>query len=410
MYTLAALALVCASVAVADEPKVLRNYVQAGVGYAHPAMPADSALTRAEVIHWARVLDLTEEQSSTILAMYESYVRDHRNPLLDRSMPPYLAKASEASKTLQVSGVTSREFSKVWQETYRAASQLMLAALQDELQFIDSIAPVLTAFQVERLDVLRGVARRRKCHSVATTDRWLNLELRELWGDLPKNQVTDEDRALIVTKLDQYERELTSLLEQWCTSQLNAGRKIQNLLSESSPGTPDAADNDPAKIWARPANVVKRIRDLQLRVNDELLAQLPGNLAADMRRVCEIRFFPELYPDVAHESTVRRFTEVASDDTVSPDVRSTASGLRDLYEQRYSELCKRLELACKHWDDEVAAGVGEARPQDLLQAIQSDLNERRELSEEFLKRCEFEVGGAPALPQPAARQSTNEHS
>ena len=201
MYKLAVIVFLSAGIAAADEPKVLRNYMQPEVGYAYPAMPADTPLTRAEVIDWNRIFDLTKEQSSMILSMYESYVRDHRNPLFDRLMPHYLAKASEASKTLQASGVSSQEFNTVWQDTCRAANQLMIAALQDELQFIDSLVPVLTPAQVEQLEVLRGHAKRRKCHSVVTTDRWVNLELRDLWGNLPASQVTDENRAVIMAKM-----------------------------------------------------------------------------------------------------------------------------------------------------------------------------------------------------------------
>ena len=125
VYKLAAIVLLSAGIAAADEPKVLRNYMQPEVGYAYPAMPADTPLTRAEVIDWNRIFDLTKEQSSMILSMYESYVRDHRNPLFDRLMPHYLAKASEASKTLQASGVSSQEFNTVWQDTCRAANQPM---------------------------------------------------------------------------------------------------------------------------------------------------------------------------------------------------------------------------------------------------------------------------------------------
>lgn len=276
MYKLAVIVFLSAGIAAADEPKVLRNSMQPEVGYAYPAMPADTPLTRAEVIDWNRIFDLTKEQSSMILSMYESYVRDHRNPLFDRLMPHYLAKASEASKTLQASGVSSQEFNTVWQDTCRAANQLMIAALQDELQFIDSLVPVLTPAQVEQLEVLRGHAKRRKCHSVVTTDRWVNLELRDLWGNLPASQVTDENRAVIMAKLSEYERELTSLLEKWSASQLDAGRKTQDLLSGSARGAPDSEDNDPARIWARPAKVIKRIRDLHLRFNQELLATLLG--------------------------------------------------------------------------------------------------------------------------------------
>ena len=402
VYKLAVIVFLSAGIAAADEPKVLRNYMQPEVGYAYPAMPADTPLTRAEVIDWNRIFDLTKEQSSMILSMYESYVRDHRNPLFDRLMPHYLAKASEASKTLQASGVSSQEFNTVWQDTCRAANQLMIAALQDELQFIDSLVPVLTPAQVEQLEVLRGHAKRRKCHSVVTTDRWVNLELRDLWGNLPASQVTDENRAVIMAKLSEYERELTSLLEKWSASQLDAGRKTQDLLSGSARGAPDSEDNDPARIWARPAKVIKRIRDLHLRFNQDLLATLPGDVASEVQRVCQIRFFPEIYPDAAHANTVRLFSHVASDDAVTADVRSTVSGLREFYEQRYAELCKRLERACNQWDDDVASGVGEARPQNLVAAIQPDLFERRELSEDLLRRCEIVLGETPPLPPPGA--------
>lgn len=355
------------------EPKTLGDFVRGGVGYVQSAWPAKSTLTQNELARWREILGATDGQMVAIERMYQDHLRDVHNPQLEREVPQYLAKAAEASVALRTHGMASSEFNTAWLVVSRSAIQLMNSSTELELKFIDSLEPLLLPDQIDGLHVLRGFASRRKSRSVASTDRWILLELRELWDPLVVQWADASQRLAVGKRLVEYEQSLTALLDQWSTSQLDAGRRIQlGFFAAARDGYEDP-QFDPKQIWARSAALTKRIRELHLSVNIELLTLASPDVAREVRAVVNARLFPELYPDESHVRVERSSKNCLE---------------RATFDQTYDDISRRLEAACIAWDDEVASGVGQARPQDLAASLVPLLNDRQTMCEEFLKRCD----------------------
>lgn len=355
------------------KPKTLDDFVHAGVGYLQPAWPAKSTLTQNEIARWRGILGATDGQMVVIERMYQDHLRDVHNPHLEREVPRYLAKAAEASVAFQTHGMTSSEFNTAWMDVCRSSTQLMNSSAELELKFIDSLEPLLLPDQIKGLHVLRGFASRRKSRSVVSTDRWILLELREVWERLVVQGVDVSQRLAVSERLGEYEKSLTALLDQWSTSQLDAGRKIQSGFSAAALDGYEDPQFDPKQICARSAALTKRIRELHLSINIELLTLVSPDVAREVRALVNARLFPELYPDESHgrvEQSSQNFLKRAT------------------FDQTYDDISLRLEAACIAWDDEVASGVRQARPQDLAASLLPLLKDRQTMCEEFLKRCD----------------------
>ena len=370
------------------KPKTLDDFVHAGVGYLQPAWPAKSTLTQNEIARWRGILGATDGQMVVIERMYQDHLRDVHNPHLEREVPRYLAKAAEASVAFQTHGMTSSEFNTAWMDVSRSSTQLMNSSAELELKFIDSLEPLLLPDQIKGLHVLRGFASRRKSRSVVSTDRWILLELREVWEPLVLQGVDVSPRLAVSERLWEYEQSLTALLDQWSTSQLDAGRKIQSGFSAAARNGYEDPQFDPKRIWARSAALTKRIRELHLSVNIELLTLVSPDVAREVRTVVNARLFPELYPDESHGRVEQSSQNYLKRATLSADSRTSMIALRATFDQTYDDISLRLEAACIAWDDEVASGVGQARPQDLVTNLVPLLKDRQTICEEFLKRCD----------------------
>jgi len=264
----------------------------------------------------------------------------------------------------------------------------MNSSAELELKFIDSLEPLLLPDQIKGLHVLRGFASRRKSRSVISTDRWILLELREAWERLVVQGVDVSQRLAVSERLGEYEQSLTALLDQWSTSQLDAGRKIQSGLSAAARNGYEDPQFDPKRIWARSAALTKRIRELHLSINIELLTLVSPDVAREVRTVVNARLFPELYPDESHGRVEQSSQNFLKRTTLSADSRTSMIALRATFDQTYDDISLRLEAACIAWDDEVVSGVGWARPQDLAASLVPLLKDRQTMCEEFLKRCD----------------------
>ncbi len=373
-----------------DDPKLLKDFVEPEVGYAHSALPFESALTRAEFDAWIALLDATPAQAAAIQARHDAFIVEQYNPLVERTAAEYLVKSATASRALQSQGMASDEFRTAWKSVDQRARALIATALQLELQFIaamESIEPVLTIEQVDSLEVLRDMASRRAAHAVPSTSQWVNFELRQVWGAPTLPRQPEPDRAIIRDQLAQYEHELTALLEQWSRARLDATRKMQRHCFDAARGALEESDADPAQIWARSANLTKRLRVSHLTAHEQLLALVSGGCAQHMRATVSARLYPNLYPDSAYDIAMATMTAAIASASGSMELEGRLTAVRDEFELRYRELSKQLERACDDWDDEVASGVGSATPQGLSAALAPYREERDKLCQEFAARC-----------------------
>lgn len=370
-----------------DGPKTWRQYAAPGVAYAHPcAIPAYHVLTRDEVESWIPLLDANETQAPIIFAMYEDFVVDH-DARMDRVMPAYATASAEAGAVMQAHGTSSLEFTDAYEAAVRLMSRAMAAAEGAEIQYIDSLTPILAPEQLDRLALLRAMATRRKCRAFTTSSRWVNLELRPLVAELPAEVLSDEAARACRSIIDGYEVELTSELRQWSAAMLEAGRRMREGSREHARAAAQASSR-PA--WERPAKITARIRALQLRTVETILGALPDTVKTSWRCIARERIYPQLYPDASatHPVLAALVEDTALADATRAGVQSLLSG----YMQRYDDLCARLERFCMDWDTEVELGVGRAVPQDLPRALEPLLEERRALSRDIMLRCRSVVG------------------
>ncbi len=352
------------------EPKTIRDFVRAGVGYAQPAKPVQTTLTKDEILQWRAILGATESQMMAIERMYQDHLRDTFNPHLDREVPRFLADAAEASAALRANGMTSSEFNTAWTRVSRSAIELMNSATELEVKFVDSIEPLLLPEQIKQLDVLRRCASRRRSRWIESIDRWITFELRDVLRATEMQKLDPAQQRAVEERLVAYEQSLTELLDQWGHSRLDAAKKIQlGFVAAARDGFEDPGF-DPKAIWSRSAALTKRIRELQLSATDEIMTLAPTEIAHSVRAAAYARLFPELYPDELHLRIEKA--------TTAPRIE---------FDQRYLDISRRLEAACVASGDEIASGVGQSTPQGLAAILAPLLTERRALCEEFLKVC-----------------------
>jgi hypothetical protein len=204
-------------------------------------------------------------------------------------------------------------------------------------------------------------------------------------------RLAEADRAEISSQLDEYEQELTPLLDQWSRSHLEAARRIQDYLVDSGRGQTEDGRPGPDRIWERPANLIKRLRALHLRANDGLLAALDDATRADLAARVEAKMYPELYPDPMHAEASRAFVGALAEPDAPAPLVSAVRELREQFDRQYDALAQRLKSRCDRWDDEVASGVGTARGQGLAGSIADLLDERRSLCREYRELIRAEV-------------------
>jgi hypothetical protein len=390
-----ALQLLCLASVFADgDLRSLRNHVQPEVGYVHAAVPLETGLSRSEVNRWKQVLQLSDVQSAEMLKLYEAYLDEQYNPFVDRSARAYLEKSASASAVLQSAGMTSDEFRAAWRSVDREARSLLGASRRMEEQLligIEAIQPALTAGQLDRIQILRLSSSRRHARAVPSPSRWVRFELRPIWESEVLGRLAEADRAEISSQLDEYEQELTPLLDQWSRSHLEAARRIQDYLVDSGRGQTEDGRPGPDRIWERPANLIKRLRALHLRANDGLLAALDDATRADLAARVEAKMYPELYPDPMHAEASRAFVGALAEPDAPAPLVSAVRELREQFDRQYDALAQRLKSRCDRWDDEVASGVGTARGQGLAGSIADLLDERRSLCREYRELIRAEV-------------------
>ncbi len=370
-----------------DDPKLLKDYVEPEVGYAHVALPFESVLTRSELSDWIGILDATPEQATAIRLLYDEFVEQRHNPLVHRTAVEYLARSAAASSALQSHGMTSDEFRAAWKRAEQRGRTLIASAAQAELQLIDSIEsiePELASEQIDALAVLRGIASRRAAHAVPSSSRWVKFELRQVWGERTCPGQPEPDRLIIRNQLAEYEHELTDVLCQWSRARQRAAWDMQEYLFNDAR---ESTALDPARIWERSAKLTKQLRDLHLRANEQLLMLVDARLANAMRLAVFTRLYPELYPDTAYERVIAQLTEAIFSAADAEDLRGRIMELRDEFELRYREMSKQLEQVCVDWDDDVATGVGPATSQGLASDLPPYREAREKLCEDFAKRC-----------------------
>lgn len=389
------LCLLCLASAFADgDLRSLRNHVQPEVGYVHAAVPLETGLSRSEVNRWKQVLRLTDVQSAELLKLYEAYLKEQYNPLVDRAARGYLEKSATASAVLQSAGMTSDEFRAAWRSVDREARSLLDASRRMEEQLllgIEAIQPALTADQMDRIQILRLSSSRRHARAVPSPNRWIRFELRPIWESEVFVRLAEADRARISSQLDEYEQELTPLLDQWSRSHLEAARRIQDYLVESARGQTEDGRPGPDRIWERPANLIKRLRALHVRANDGLLAVLDDATRADLAARVEAKMYPELYPDPMHAEASKTFAGALADPEAPAPLVSAVRELRERFDRQYDALAQRLKSRCDGWDDEVASGVGTARGQGLAGSMADLLDERRSLCRDYCELIRGEV-------------------
>jgi len=375
-------------------PRTLRDHVQPEVGYVHSAIPFEVGLSRAELNRWIALINATDAQATAIRSLYDTFLTDQYNPFVDRAAPDYLLKAAAASSALQSAGMTSSEFRAAWRHVDRNARSLMnMSAIMEQqlLTAIEGIDPALDSDQLDTLQVLRGSTSRRHARFVSSSNRWVRFELRDVWDAGLFDLLTDADHVSVGSKLAGYEFELTGLVDQWSRSHLHATRRVQDYFYDLAIGRVGAGRSGPEQIWARPASIIKRLRALHSRANDDILGAIDESVRAEASRRVAAAMYPELYPDLEYEEVIAAFAAAVSKPGAPPDALALALNLRDLFDEQYGKLSRRLESACDEWDDQIASGVAAARSQDRVGALTPLLDDRRKLHQEFLQRLRSEA-------------------
>jgi hypothetical protein len=378
-------------------PNVLEDYVEMGRGYLHLALiPGRAALQSEELERWAAILNASDAQRRFIRVQYDSFL-DRHNALMDERAPAYLDLAATASTVYADAGGNSPEFASVSATRERAAARLMREIERVEREFIESLSPVLSEEQAERLPVLYGLAGRRQCRaSYGLRLRWSTVELREHWDHFVAARDLPGAATEIEAILMGYETQLTPLVCRQAEMYLHAAKRVRRLNIEQRARTFDEAAYAHGAAWRMAADAAKRVRNLNIQTLASVAGKLPAEAAAQFIFEVRAEVYPELYPDPASLKDMLR--AIAADRRLDADARAALEALSDSYTAEYAGICRDLEALCLEWDEGLAKGRNGYQRQFLPGAMEPLLNARRDLSRRFLERTVELVGNDIADP------------
>jgi len=386
-----ACAFVVSNEALADQPRVLSDYMSTdyvGVSLVNPALPVQ-ALRQQDVDRWVRMLNASEAQSQFMQLHYNQFVKSH-NEYMDSQLKAYIAQSSAL-----VSASTSGGYDDAYVDEMRSLRSTSMRICRElaqlEHDFIDALKPILTDDQRDQLEILRLEGTRRSFRTFSNHVRWADVELRQMWG------ATDIDvdfaiEATVQEILAEYESQLTSLVQ--VQAQAHSDRPIQiiPLLIRYRSGMVSDSGFTASyrRIHGRFLNAGLAIRALTETTLEQLQQTLPPSAAQALARQVKQHVYPELYPDPTKLHQL--FEAVLGAEDLKAQWLNYLEPMLADYQDRYAQICDRMEALCIEWSDKGQLGEPDYHDADFPAALEPLLNDRRALAVTTLQSLNDIVG------------------
>jgi hypothetical protein len=376
--------------AILDEPRSMHHYVRehgAGANMDVPRRP----LQRSEVERWGHILNASDAQRQFMLIEYERFVERH-NAFMDLEAPGYLALGQKLAEVIQTEGVSSPAVVELGREVDQANVRLRNQLIAVENSFIDTIEPILTPEQAERVPLLRHDARRRNCRTFRSFMRWIDIELRDIWTATVAEMASPEYARHVEAILADYEPQLTALICRRADLQfeLRAELRANRIARTEGVITFAEANARYQRIMRRRLEADRAVRQLNEATAERIASALPEDLGSAFVVATKQAVFREVYPD---RTQVHEFmNRVADDDEIGDDQRFIVSQWRDAYAVEHKRLCDELESLCVEWGERSSEGISGYQIQFLSDALKPLLEERTELSLRYLEKLHELLG------------------
>lgn len=378
---LVALALCCTGNA--DVPRSLADFLSRRPVDSLPGLPGMAVVSSVDVDRWIDLLQLAPEQAAEVRAGFDQWIANTHNPYVDAALPRYLDLAGKAAALLNAEGDPSENHTTAFATASVEVERVMVAMDVLERAFIDSFQKYAPPTRDDLLWRIRSESTRRAAvNTIGTQSRWIRFDVWAIWDGVCQ-RVAPEARETARAALIQHDRECVRLTMDWARARLEGGRQVQRWLLDDARGQPA---RDPAKLWERSAALEAALRDLHVATVEVIVDGLDKSIGSDAWSLYVACTFPEVID--GPELPQARDTLDALIDRCGADLDCLARALaiRDTFERDYAAATTAMRDACARWDEAVASGVGNARPQGLSVALSAQRDARRALCDEVVSK------------------------
>ncbi|HRP64318.1 MAG TPA: hypothetical protein PK400_13540 [Phycisphaerales bacterium] len=373
-----------------ERPRTFFDYAReygSGLNVSVPGKP----LTADVISQWGVILEASDAQLQFMHRTHQEFVQRH-NAYLEREAPRYLPLTTELADLWKTIGPSTPEVAAQMKKVDQANVRLRNDLIALEHAYIDSIQPALTPEQSEKTILLRLEATRRNCRTFWTMARWSHLELRTVWQQSVEADATPQERFEIEAILLDYEHRLTPLVCRRADVQFEIRLRLteNRIASQQGLYSSDVRASRYRAIMRRQLDAALSERSVHEQASRRILETLREGVAVRFDAAVKQAVFPELYPDPAALHDLMQ--SIASNVDVSDDVQRVAVLILQEYNEHYRQLCRVLESICIEYGDRSEEGIPGFEAQRLPGALREPLEERLQLSREYLVRLTHLVG------------------
>lgn len=383
-----------------------------------------TAISARDLKQYASRLSLNDEQHAILTQLHASYREkfktiDDNEITAARNAAQALWQWDEAMNSNR--GMTPEAIELV----YRLRRAAIKAVQELDKAFFDDVEmAVLDDDQASLLKRVRLARERSNCnrgHDMYGS--WMggtNEGRIDLSNFVRRQKLSEAELASIDADLEVYEQTATDAFRARLEAALDL-QKAQELWQAEMSKPREEGGNNPMKISAQYQEIVggpsKRMNEVTATIGtlnretlDRLVAKLPIDSAHSLRRMFNLRAYPEVYNDEL--SMEQRFVEVLKLQDLSPEQRRRITDLSEEYRPAYAALCDQMvdlssgtempafvtgeEEGWKSWQErrEAMSSLKFDRNELNLRAISQF---RAILTEDHIRR----IGG---LPEPKKRE------
>ncbi len=382
--------LSCSLPASDARPKAILDYADRGTRYTNIAVTRE-VLQPADVERWGRLLDASEAQLQLMQAQFAHFVEEH-NALLDREAPRLLRASAEIHLAREAEGGYTDAHGQRMTALLQHCARLRRQLEQVEQHYINNIESFLTEQQVQRLPILRNEAVRRQAHVNRGTMPWASADVRTLWEQTDQALVSPEDREWIYEILWEHDLAITPIIRSMTDSFWRGRMEVARLVPDWQSGVMSHNEyiqrNELSK--SRFLRSLTRLSALNESAAMQIAEALPEQTADEFLALAKSAAFPQLYPD--RESLHEVFANILADEELEQDTAAAVKELANVYDDEYRRLADEIE---RFYFDFARQGTLDRYgffPQDLPAALEPMLQQRRELSQQWMQQLAETVG------------------
>lgn len=343
---------------------------------AMPSMAQDDLfppIRRGDVLEFARLLDLSEEQRDAALTLFEGYAQE-----VARLQQDTRAKMEQWQKAMEVDDPTKFD-AAAFQEAMQKQTEIMFASTKKQMDleeaFFRDLALLLDQAQGERMESVHRM-RRRQMYLREAPVSWAALDL---IATLHDGGIEAESMPSLDEELKEYELAMDREL-------VKMSRFMRDVMKGGAEIVSDPFSEDIQKLMGSYFKLVKEIR----RINKEHARRIAAMLEPQARSRFEDLVHRRAFPRIFRETPTQRALAVAAGlADLTTEQRTRIAQLRQQYEQERASIDERWMRAQDEYDDSFSfenllMDEGMAPGSPVFDAT----NDRRRLEHDFRERLE----------------------